>query len=1446
MDNKLKTTLVAAAISAVLSNAAYAATPGGEKAKLDFYDFNFEQARSAKQMARSSNGPSMGRNALAAKPQSEAFNLNDKFSGLVDKDHHDSHLGVNTFTWAKPGEQVAHIARGVMTHSSAMTTAAQQFAKHAGSKNGVTAKAMAEAEVVDIHDTGRGALIAKYQQRVNGIEVHGRRISVVMNQDKELIATTGYFSRGKIPTRPMKVQFKVSATEAINKALTDLGGKAVDFSKAGHKAGFDLFDGKSEQYDFTDQPRVKKIYYPTPTKLIPAYYVDLTMSLKGETKLGYTGHIISAEDGTILRRQDKMHSEAFTYRVFAQTEAPYTPYDSPYGNDLSPHPTGVYDDHIAEIPVDMNLVTIENSGISTNDPWLPAGATETKGNHVDAYADLTAPDGFNEGDVRAKITSANTFDYKHSHGDAYNTDENINAAVVSMFYTVNYLHDVYYDHGFDEKAGNAQADNYGRGGIGGDPLRAEGQDSSGINNADMATPPDGFSPRMQMYLWSGVKVNKAELNVGDISSINFQNAVWGSTDYAIQGEVVRLLDDGKDEMDGCEKVTNADALKGKIALVQRGNCTFTQKVRNAESAGAIGTIIANSKDSTEELPPMGGTDTDGLVNPAVGISYAQGAAIDDLIAKGNANATLAYQSQREIRDGTVDNPIIEHEWGHYVSNRLTNLGISANSQGRSMGEGWSDFFALMTTIREEDQQLPGNENWGLAYNDGGYAVNNGFVEHPYYFGLRRTPYTTDMTKNGLTFKHVENLVALPDHPISGDADVRAGGLNAEVHAAGEIWAMALMEAYVALLNRPEHTFKEAQSRMRDYMIAALKITPEAPTFTEGRDAVLAVAVANDVEDYKVMRAAFNKRGWGPKAVSPAREDAGWAGWGQPGHVGVVESFEADHTAVEFVDADVIPTYVGPDAGFCDGDLVWDAGETVAIQVTLRNTGTTTLSGLTTTVTSDADITFKNNGVITFEPSNIYNETFTAYVEATLNSARTYDRVNLNFEFGSDNKDLKLPDNLRAFTSANFNVGKDDKRVVEDFEFAETFAVDWSTNKIGAPNIGFHFPSFDEWIRIEDVGFGTGYTLMGPDNTATSDVTAMSPVVSVGASGDFSMSFMHYWDFEYSDDTAWDGGVIEVSIDGGEWTDVVAAGGSFSKDGGYTGIINDGSSAAAGGYVNPVLGGRAGFVGFSPTGWIAEESLTFPDGVLNGKDVQFRFRIGTDVSAGAWGWNIDDLSFTNTAKAPWSGILEDTKQCVNRPPYIASSKIRADEGTEATLETTVKDHEGDSVTYKWTQVSGPTVTLNDATAAKPTFTVPNLARNTTLEFMLEANDGNSSNYGVVKVDVQNIQGPVVMPKDPSTDATYDGPVNFELDFTGASVVNLKPEHITLVKQGLVVGKVSILNGRTQKPTVVLENVGIVAGDGSIALSIAEGAGLDADGNKTPAVQTKAVNIKKFYE
>ena len=97
-----------------------------------------------------------------------------------------------------------------------------------------------------------------------------------------------------------------------------------------------------------------------------------------------------------------------------------------------------------------------------------------------------------------------------------------------------------------------------------------------------------------------------------------------------------------------------------------------------------------------------------------------------------------------------------------------------------------------------------------------------------------------------------------------------------------------------------------------------------------------------------------------------------------------------------------------------------------------------------------------------------------------------------------------------------------------------------------------------------------------------------------------------------------------------------------------------------------------------------------------------------------------------------------------------------------------DAENDTLTYAWTQTSGPNVTLSSATAANPTFTAPTLTSNTlvTLTFSLIVNDGNlDSQADTVDITVNNVNTAPVA--DASADQTVNEAVSVTLNGSGSS-------------------------------------------------------------------------------
>ncbi len=99
------------------------------------------------------------------------------------------------------------------------------------------------------------------------------------------------------------------------------------------------------------------------------------------------------------------------------------------------------------------------------------------------------------------------------------------------------------------------------------------------------------------------------------------------TNGGVSGSLIAAVDPadaaGSSTFDACSPLTNASALAGKIALVDRGTCLFVIKAENAQNAGAIAVIIADNLDSPTP-PGLGGNDPTIMI-PVASITKAQGA-----------------------------------------------------------------------------------------------------------------------------------------------------------------------------------------------------------------------------------------------------------------------------------------------------------------------------------------------------------------------------------------------------------------------------------------------------------------------------------------------------------------------------------------------------------------------------------------------------------------------------------------------------------------------------------------------------------------------------------------------------------------------------------------------------------------------------------------------------
>jgi MYXO-CTERM domain-containing protein len=171
------------------------------------------------------------------------------------------------------------------------------------------------------------------------------------------------------------------------------------------------------------------------------------------------------------------------------------------------------------------------------------------------------------------------------------------------------------------------------------------------------------------------------------------------------------------------------------------------------------------------------------------------------------------------------------------------------------------------------------------------------------------------------------------------------------------------------------------------------------------------------------------------------------------------------------------------------------------------------------------------------------------------------------------------------------------------------------------------------------GAGTGGTGawttngQGPDSGHSNTTLLTSPVFTVMQAGGVTLSFDHMFSFEGGN---WDGGAVQVSVNGGAFTTVSSA--SFTSNG-YTGsIVGYGANGAPGVAGESDLAGQLAFSGDSP----GRDTGTFINSVANlgnlaaGNTFSLRFMAASDTNTqGAFApqWVIDNVSVTNVVPEP---------------------------------------------------------------------------------------------------------------------------------------------------------------------------------------------------------------------
>jgi extracellular elastinolytic metalloproteinase len=293
-------------------------------------------------------------------------------------------------------------------------------------------------------------------------------------------------------------------------------------------------------------------------------------------------------------------------------------------------------------PAATPQTTVAGPGAGNNESplgWVTGNTTT--GNNVDAYLDR---DFNNIADTNSRpISSTRDFIYPFSPTSDPTTAGNQQLAVANLFYLTNFLHDFLYRHGFDEAAGNFQTDNFGRGGLGNDPVDAEAQDGGSTNNANFSTTADGTRGRMQMYLWNSTTPNRD----GDLDAdIVFHEYGHGLTWRMIDGMgsgLAAAIGEGMSDAVACyitENDTVGEYVKNNAIGARRypyTNYPLTYRSANGSNPHANGEIYAAAMWKLRGLWLASGRTMDPLWDSVI----------------DGMNFTPANPEMEEMRDGIL-------------------------------------------------------------------------------------------------------------------------------------------------------------------------------------------------------------------------------------------------------------------------------------------------------------------------------------------------------------------------------------------------------------------------------------------------------------------------------------------------------------------------------------------------------------------------------------------------------------------------------------------------------------------------------------------------------------------------------------------------------------------------------------------------------------------------
>ncbi|CAL9467251.1 M28 family metallopeptidase [Streptomyces sp. enrichment culture] len=179
---------------------------------------------------------------------------------------------------------------------------------------------------------------------------------------------------------------------------------------------------------------------------------------------------------------------------------------------------------------------------------------------------------------------------------------------------------------------------------------------------------------------------------------------------------------------GCEPADfAAGAFTGKVALIQRGGCTFAVKQANAAAAGAVAALVYNNVEGT-----LSGTlgSSDAAKIPTGGVSKADGEALAAAVAAGPVEVHVEIRQLQEQR--VTRNVIAETQRGNAANTVMLGSHLDSVTAGPGINDNGSGSAGLLDVALKFAKYKDKTSNkvrfawWG--------AEENGLLGSEYYVG----------------------------------------------------------------------------------------------------------------------------------------------------------------------------------------------------------------------------------------------------------------------------------------------------------------------------------------------------------------------------------------------------------------------------------------------------------------------------------------------------------------------------------------------------------------------------------------------------------------------------------------------------------------------------------------------------------------------------------------